>query len=656
MAKKIKEGSKNQASTEKLRDPDYLWSMSCAPRIDEGVHWFQLLPIAFFTAFVIMITRMASYSRPMAQFYWANKTSDLTDFFSYYKMIAIVICGTLALIILLYRIFSQSLAIKKSIYYIPIAVYSLFVILSYVFSEYKLFSWLGFNDRFEGTLPILGYMVMLLYIINSIKTENAIKWVVYPIGISSVLLGLLGVTQALDHDFFRTTIGQKLITPNVSTSEGMTWDLIDKAAAVGKRYLEFNFTDKQIYQTVYNINYVSFYLTLLIPLFGMLFIRSWMRGKEEPVWKKILWGAIFTLSVFNLIGSVSSGGYLGIFIILVFGFIVLNKRIVKWWKPVCVLFALAILMCFANFDQLQSEFNAAKGFFGSNTQATATKDNTATTKAHIDYIDTDGNDLKISINGNEMIITTYPDDPSSITVKDSDGNKIPLDLISAEQGYIHGFRDARFGMCNLRPAIDENNNNYYLINIEETQWPFMLTEDGPKYVNGLGNQVDLNPGKQIGFENNPNFGSGRGYIWSTSFPMLKDTLLLGHGADTYCLYYPHDNYVGKYNAGWQINMIVDKPHCAYLGIAINTGVISLFALLALWCIYIIQSAVLYFKRDFKTDFTTYVGLGIFLGVSGFLAAALVNDTSVSVMPLFYGLLGTGIAINDMLRRQNVISK
>ena len=34
---------------------DYLFSMSYAPKIDESVHWLQLLPIAFFGAFVIII-------------------------------------------------------------------------------------------------------------------------------------------------------------------------------------------------------------------------------------------------------------------------------------------------------------------------------------------------------------------------------------------------------------------------------------------------------------------------------------------------------------------------------------------------------------------------------------------------------------------------
>jgi hypothetical protein len=639
--KKSKDRDIDQAVHEKIKNKDYLVSMSAAPSLDESTHWFQMLPAAFFTAVIIIITRMHTYTRPMDQFFWSNNGNNLNDFFSYYKMIFIFICAILALILLLYRVFTVSFFVKRSFAYIPMLIYSVFVLLSYALSDYKLFALWGWNDRFEGTLTILSYMVMLFFIINSVNSERNVKWIIFPVGAFSALLGILGLSQALDHDFFRTTIGKKLITPS------WFWDQLDK--------LNFTFQEKQIYQTVYNIDYVSFYLTLLVPIFGLLFIRSFSKGKDEPLWKKMLWAALFTLLMFNLIGSVSSGGYLGLFIVIVMGIIILNKRILAWKVPVLILFVLAILMCFANISQLQSEFKAAKNFFGSNTAAAVPGSPNPTQDvpkqpSHIDYIDTNGNDIKISIAGNEMILTTFPDDPSSIKIKDSKGKNIPLELVSKEDGYLHKFNDERFSMCSLRPAVDANSNHYYIFYIDDSEWAFQLTPNGPLYINKLGKLVDLDAIKHIGFNNNPGFGSGRGLIWSGSFPMLKDTVLIGHGADTYCLYYPQKDYVGKYNAGWNINTIIDKPHNMYLGTAINTGIISLLALVAFWLMYIIQSIKLYYGKDFDTDFVTFAGSGIFLGVCGFLAAALVNDSSVSVMPLFYGLLGTGIAINMMLSR------
>jgi hypothetical protein len=76
-------------------------------------------------------------------------------------------------------------------------VYAVFVLLSYAFSDYKLFALWGYNDRFEGTVTLVCYMIMLFYIINSVNTELNVKWIVYSVGAFSALLGFLGLSQAL---------------------------------------------------------------------------------------------------------------------------------------------------------------------------------------------------------------------------------------------------------------------------------------------------------------------------------------------------------------------------------------------------------------------------------------------------------------------------
>lgn len=673
MNKKIKEKQAKQkvkldksgtgAAMQSNSSSAYLFNMSMAPRIDESTHWFQMLPAAFFTAVVILITRMHTYERPMDQFFWSGGENQISDFFSYFKMNAILACGILALVLLLYRIFTQSFFIKRSYAYIPMLIYSVFVLLSYVFSDYQEFALWGWNDRFEGTLTLLAYMVMLFFIINSVNTEKNVKWIIYPLAVTSALLGLLGLTQALDHDFFRTTIGKKLITPS------WFWDQLDS--------LNFTFQNKEIYQTVYNINYVSFYLTLLIPLFGMIFIRSIMKSKEEALWKKIAWGALFTLLVFNLIGSASSGGLMGMAVVVIMAIIILNKKIFMWWKPVLILLALAIIVTGVSYERWMPELSGAiNGVLGSQIeQKNILEDNSgsidegfntaeegiASTDAaivadtdvrhKIDYMETTGQAIIVSFEGNEVVFITFPDDPTALKVLDSAGEA--LNLAATNVSPIYRVDDERFKTITVRPAQDDSQNNYIVIGTDGNEWPFMLTEEGPKYLTGLGKLTDLKKIPAVGWENNQEFGSGRGYIWSRTIPMLKDTLLLGHGADTYCAYFPHEDYVGKYNSGTfstNTNIVVDKPHNMYFGAIIGTGGISVLALVALWGIYIIQSFIIYRKESY-TSFLTFAGAGIFLGVCGFLVSALVNDSTVSVMPMFYGLLGTGIAINMILKYQ-----
>lgn len=642
---KIQDKGKKISSTpiKHEKDGEALVHMTYAPKLGEGSHWFQMLPAAFFTAFVILITRMHVYERDMSEFFWSGQAADaqLSDFFSYFKMTAIVICAAMAVVFLLYRVFIQALYIKKSIYYYPMIVYALMVLLSYVLSDYKEFALWGYNDRFEGTVTLMAYMVMLFYIINTVNNERNIKWIIYPVAASSFLLGLLGISQAADMDFFRTTIGKKLITPS------WFWDQVDN--------LNFTFQNKEIYQTVYNINYVSFYLTLLIPLFGLLFIHSVNKGQEEPLFKKLIWGLLFGLAVYNLIGSASSGGLMGMFVVVLLAVIVLNKRIMTWIKPVGILVVITILIGGLTFQRWVPELVGAWNSATGNTAATAQPEemagiNEAQANApKLDYIDTDGFDIHFSVGGNEATITTFPQDHEAVKVRDAEGKDI--ELLPTAVSPIYYMNDERFDKCLLQPAQDDEGNDYIIFSsdLQKKQWAMQIGDDGVLYRNELGALVDLDKVPAIGWENNQNFGSGRGYIFSRTIPMMKDTLLTGHGADTYALYFPHKDYVGKYNADWDINIIVDKPHNMYMGMEIGTGGISVLAMLVLWGIYIVQSIRLYIRSRFE-NFRDYVGAAILFGVCGFLVAGLVNDSNVSTFPMFYGLLGTGIAINQMLKK------
>ncbi|MDR0570425.1 MAG: O-antigen ligase family protein, partial [Clostridiales Family XIII bacterium] len=636
----------------------HAWRMSFAPTIDTPVVGFQLLPAVVFAAVVILFVHMHRYTRNMGEFYWSGGNNSIVDFFSYTKVVWIVICASLALLMLLYRLVTQSLAIKSSVLYYPMAVYMLFVLLSFAFSSQKFYAWYGWNDRFEGTLTIICYMVMLFYFINSINSEINVKWIIYPVAASSGLLSLLGLSQFLNHDFFRTALGQKLLVPSVLDGTKY-WEKIDEAAARGEQLLNFTFKNREIYQTVYNINYVSFYLTLLIPLFGMLFIRE-----KRPV-AKTIWGALMVLILINLIGSASSGGVLGMFFVVLMAIAVLNKRLLKWWKPVSVLLCLTVLVA-AGTHVYMSKYTgrswmdeiggAVSGALRHSNAAAvpatpassaSAGDEASLAKPRLDYFINDGFDIIFSVNGNRATITTSAEDPSAFTLRDDAGAEIPLEEAQIQFDKTEGAapnpgflaKDPRFSTIQLIPANSANEDsgaesfNYCIFKLadeDSMNWPFAILDNGrykgTYYHNQLGNFVKLTDVPSFGWENNPAFGSGRGYIWSRTLPMLSQTLFVGHGADTYCIYYPQNDYVGKYNSSWNINTIVDKPHNMYLAAGVGTGVISVLALLALFVLYFIQSVRIYWREEYE-DFTSVVGAGTFFGVFGFAVSGFVDDST-----------------------------
>jgi hypothetical protein len=661
MPKKAK--ATKPAAKPKKKNPDYFYEMSHAPEVDDRWHIARMLPIIVFCAVTVLIVRMHPYTRPMDQFFWTNQsdTTSIKDFFSYYKMVCIVLCSSVAMLVLLYQAVTQSLAVKRSFAYIFIPVYAFFVVLSYMMSDYKEFAWLGWNDRFEGTLTLLCYMAMLFYIINTVRTEKDIKAILYPFAVSVVLLSLLGISQGVGADFFQTTLGQKLIMPNGTLQSGLTiWESIDAAAAEGKKYLTFHFQNKEIYQTIYNINYVSFYLTLLIPLVGMLFIAAFNKGKDEKFIRKIALGVLFSLIIYNLIGSDSSGGFFGLGIIGLSGILLFNKKLLRWVKPLLILFVITGVIAGVTAERWMPELGKSiAGVLGTQSRQedadppVAADAAPGSLKPMIDYIVTKEQSIELSINNNPLTINALHGKAGEIpviSVADGQGNAIPLQQIEGKPG-VFSLEDERFSAYLTLSYLRTEKDYYLIMSTQQTQWKFFVGEDEIYYYSNAGRPVSLYDVPHFGFEDNPNFGSWRGYIWSRSFPLLKDTFFAGTGADTYPAVFPQEDFAGKYSTSTRDrrDIIVDKPHNMYLHMAIGTGWVSLFAMLGLFGVYIVQSIRLFRKSAYESDYIPYLGAGIFLGVLGFLAAAMVNDSTVSVMPMFYTLLGLGISINMMLK-------
>ena len=180
---------------------------------------------------------------------------------------------------------------------------------------------------------------------------------------------------------------------------------------------------------------------------------------------------------------------------------------------------------------------------------------------------------------------------------------------------------------------------------------FNLKQDNSIHLVNLNSKKDIEiqfP-ETFGFKGKEKLGSARGYIWARSIPMLKDNLILGGGPDTFVYRFPKNDLIGQYYAYGNTTTIVDKPHDLYLQIALNDGVIALLAFLAIMVIYIVDSIKLYaLKKDYNKS--QILGSVTCLGVIGYLFAGIFNDSVVSVAPVFWIVLGVGVALNYMNRQ------
>jgi hypothetical protein len=243
----------------------------------------------------------------------------------------------------------------------------------------------------------------------------------------------------------------------------------------------------------------------------------------------------------------------------------------------------------------------------------------------------DKNTLNMVLEGNQLVF------------RDTQGN--PLKVIN-DNGNIT-FADTGYEPYKLTFFSKES---ILKITIGKMNFSLFIDNSGFRIIGERNTLVDkIDHPRYFGFEGHERFGSARGYIWSRSIPLLANNVLIGGGPDTYVFQFPQHDYVGKLISLDSVNEIVDKPHNMYLQIGINTGVLSLLAVLFLFAVYAISSFRLYIGVKIP-DRLRYLGIAFFTASVGYFVACLANDSLVSVAPVFWVVFGMGISCNFMVKK------
>ena len=568
----------------------------------------RLAPIVFFVSVIFLLVGLHEYSMPLSRFAFLAETDEtvLYDCFSYIKAVAVIITSCISALLLCFFLFTKKRRIRKTPLYIPIGIYAFTVILSYVFSDYKEFALFGNLDRFEGTIAHLCYIFMLFYIINCVDGEDELKIILNTLFVAVTVACLIGLTQLLGCDFFMTGFGRLIM--------------------LGNKPLEMDISQGKtsVYQTVYNMNYVGFYLCLVIPPLIERIIdainnagsikKMNIRQRSYTLWLVILLGLI----VLNIAGAGSAGSVPGIFIGVAAIVIIKVSRNKKAFlitlTAVCVVVAAM----------------ASIGFFGDKYSPFRADVND---RPRISYIRTYDDAIEFMINDNKLI-TRYDPYNDGFTLQNENGEY--LDTFTLEETpYRYDFEDDELiGVISFEP-IEDDGRIFALFRTKDMEWLFEYTAEGPKYINSVGNPEILDVVEHAGIIRNYSFGNGRGYIWDTTIPLIAHHLFTGTGADTFMYVFPQNDYATRYSHGQSTDSIYyDKPHNMFLQIAVSFGLPGLAAFLT-----VVILSYVSLRKAYTHEEVTSLTVAAFIGVISFLVAALVNDSSVSVMPMFFGLLG-----------------
>lgn len=589
-----------------------------------------ILPLLAVIVIVPLIMRMYVFDTGLSNYSWYNATTTDADFFLFYKGLFLSIFAAIMTVIMVYFIIKDRKRRLKKITFtdeywmIGLGFYFFFAAFSTLVSRYRYFGIHGISDQFESVFVITAYCICTVYTYYMIRSESDLRTISIAVLVLCLILGTLGLFQLLGIDFWESTLGRILMVPSEYASQRET--------------LSFNFAGSEhpVYLTLYNINYVGVFCILMIPVLVALFFVV----KNRIL--KVLCCAALVLLLICLIGC---GSKTGILVFILIGAVAIIALIQKKKRIVCIgVFAIVLLLLGAGYY-----------FFSGVNIVTRLSDSLKPVKNA--YTVTDytvaADDVCLTYLGETLHFQTDVSNEYGVQIGAWNESGTELALYQDDQGVIR-FEDDKFKDISVSMYGDIGGLDFVAIIDVNGQYFRFTKQDGTyQFVNGLGRvDVPINADSAV-FTNYDALFSGRGYIWSRTIPLVKKTLFVGTGADTFMLVFPNTDYTAKQNAGYG-NQVVNKPHNLYLQIAVQLGIPALLGYLFTYIWYFRQTIRII--RKGRKSAETILASGILFSLLGYCIMGLINDSSVTIAPLAFVLLGLGFAVNRMIMDQRTTKK
>lgn len=555
--------------------------------------------------------------------------SIVNDVFSYNKSVLILTMGVIIALFMAFQILGEDgFTINfKSKPVILAGVYILLALISSIFSKYHHTAFFGVAERYEGFFVWLCYMVFMIVAMAFASDRKRLNFILIGFLLSGFLVGLVGLLQFLGYNIFSTEWFSKLAMGSLYDGSAMK--------------IKFD----SVFATLYNPNCAGIYFGMMFSAFAVIAVLLPLRNKLKWLFAvlavMLLVCAIGSNSVGGLLGIMAGIGFTAVICICYYLFVIKNKKAIGFTAGGIVICIIALIVLFNSNAVIVQKFNIITD---------ALKNGQALTESASFYedIEVDGMLGKIITKDGEFAID-YAQEATQFMHNGTVLEPVSEEPMESGAGtkYIYNESGLEWDLY-LYNSESKNLFVASVIGVDNggTKTSFFFAEIDGKlcFLDKFGNAVDIDtPVESWGFEGVERLGSNRGYIWSRSIPLLKKNIILGSGTDCFVFEFPQNDVRSKLNYLGNPYVIIDKPHNMFLQIGINTGLISLVVMLAIFVLYIVQTIKRVFKE--RSQALNAVRLGILAGVVAYLMAALATDSVVSVAPVFWVLLGTGFGAN-----------
>ena len=497
-----------------------------------------------------------------------------------------------------------------------IGAYLLFACISALFSKHREVVLFGVCTEYEGLLAVFSYCVIFLFGFNFINGEKLLTVFRRAVLALTAVSAVLAVFEYTVSPLFELPFMKYLIAP-------AEYRAAAESLAIANDY-------RESVLTFYNSNYTGEFFALVFPIS----VYSVLAAKKTAsrIAAGVLAAAVFAAGIMT---NATAAFYVIIaeLVLLLVYFTV--KRVVPLKKLLITVGAFAVLMVCLD---LCTGRDFSENILKSVTNA-GTYENTSSVYT-LKSAEIRGKELYISAEGSGYSIFPPYDSGEKLRAVSDTGFEYTSDGSDRTDLMIHDTaQDADIKIV-LTDGIMYVDLGY------DSSLDFAVTTDGLKLISQnralLGN-IPAAPMADSSLTRFYGFATGRGYIWLNSFPILKKCLLIGRGSGNFPFEFVQNDIVGLSNTNGTYHLVIDKPHCRYLQIALTCGIPALAAVLVLIGTFLFRSAktaLKWNKDSLSGNKNAIFFVCLCAGIVGFLVEGIVNDGTVTVEPIFWLFLGT----------------
>lgn len=582
-----------------------------------------MLPLILLLGYVPLIIRMVEYDPGLSKVPWGYEGNEL-DFFLTWKMRAMLAISVIMLCMLIYKAIRE----KANVRHVPrelwlLLPYSFLVLMSGTMSPWRYYAFYGSFEMFRTVPLVLSYILMCIYGYFMVRTPDHLLFVAKGASFGVFIMGLIGALQTIGINVLNTDFVKLIMLP-----------------AERRDYASEMTVEGGVYATLFNPDYLAVYIGLILPVTIVFVIIA-----HDLKWK-IFSAVIAALLLISLVGTGTASEFIAIFCTVFIGALIVLSRNSKHLKIFLICAGAAVLIAIFSVSLIPAVHEKIDtAFFGTEVYRMSMND---------PVIETLDDGIHFTYPDGQKIILTYDTDKADyedvhITVTDEQGdviNLVPYDagddefmLSTYDTEKCLMLDDEDLELTILTPVPDIKSGHFIRLSMMGKNFDFTRADDGSYYyiTPGTHEAVKTTPPDKVSLFPDA-FMSGRGWIWNYSLSMLKNSMVLGTGSNTFIFEFPHNYAHYADDAEFDV-----KPHSMYLQQWIENGLPALILLTTFVIIWFAGSINIIKAGDLRSV-TCMIIFGLLLGIISFIVSGLVNDAMMFISPFFWILTGMGIRL------------